>query len=73
MSARKTLLVTVLIFALFAAIDLIVALGVEHEELWYQVPGFFALLGFLGCLLLIVVAKTLGHELLHRREDYYDR
>lgn len=39
---------------------------------WESVGGFGALYGFFGCILLIVLAKVLGHVLLYRPEDYYD-
>ncbi len=37
-----------------------------------HVPAFWALFGLLGCLALVVVAKTFGHAVVSRREDYYD-
>jgi hypothetical protein len=37
------------------------------------IPLFYAAFGFLGCLLLIVVAKLLGKVVLEKPEDYYDR
>ncbi len=37
-----------------------------------HVPGFFALLGFLGCVAIILVSKWLGRYWLQRREDYYE-
>ena len=44
----------------------------EEMGFWFtHIWGFFALLGFLGCLALILVAKWLGHWL-QRKEDYYD-
>ncbi len=36
-----------------------------------HVPGFWAAFGLLGCLALVVVAKTFGHAV-SRREDYDD-
>ncbi|MCD5412429.1 hypothetical protein M1M87_00555 [Thermodesulfovibrionales bacterium] len=37
------------------------------------VPAFYALFGFISCILIIVIAKALGHKwLLRRKEDYYD-
>ena len=45
-----------------------------HVELpWNHIPGFFAFFGLLGCLLIVGVAKLLGHYWLERGEDYYDR
>lgn len=37
-------------------------------EAW---PGFFALFGFISCVVIILVSKLLGY-LLKRKEDYYD-
>jgi hypothetical protein len=36
------------------------------------VPGFFAVLGFVGCVAIILISKWLGRYWLQRREDYYD-
>lgn len=44
-----------------------------HPHFWWQyVPVYDALFGFLGCLLIILLAKTLGHFWLQKKEDYYD-
>ena len=40
---------------------------------WSNLTGFFAIFGFIGCLVLIGFAKLLGHYWLQRKEDYYDR
>lgn len=37
-----------------------------------HIPGFWSVFGLLGCLLLVVVAKSFGHLGVSRREDYYD-
>ena len=37
-----------------------------------HLPAFWAVFGLVGCLLLVVVAKTLGHLGVSAREDYYD-
>jgi hypothetical protein len=44
----------------------------EHEFWWSNLPIFFALLGFIGCVAMIYIAKWLGHYWLQRKEDYYD-
>ncbi|MDP2951887.1 MAG: hypothetical protein Q8O76_01045, partial [Chloroflexota bacterium] len=46
--------------------DLLARRG-EYGEWWYPVPGFFALLGLLGCIAIVVVSKLLGHYWLQRR------
>lgn len=49
------------------------AVFVHHHAYywWHGFIGFDVLYGFLGCLLLIVVAKSLGHLIIQRKEDYY--
>ena len=37
-----------------------------------QFPGFWALFGFIGCVVLIIVSKWFGHAGIMTREDYYD-
>lgn len=44
----------------------------EFHYLWQRVPVFDLIFGFLGCLLLILFSKALGHHWLQRPEDYYD-
>ena len=46
--------------------------GEEGHGPWAQVPAFWALFGFLGCALIILVSKAIGKYFLQRREDYYD-
>lgn len=38
---------------------------------WDGMPVFYALFGFAGCVLLVVIAKNL-RPFLKRKEDYYD-
>ncbi len=40
--------------------------AVEH---W---PAFWAVFGFVGCVVLILVSKWFGHAGIMQREDYYD-
>lgn len=65
------------IAALITAASLVVELFFMHHEpghshWWNQIPGFFILFGFIGCVLIILFAKGLGKHALDRREDYYD-
>ena len=39
---------------------------------WESIGGFGAFYGFVGCILIIALAKGLGHALLYKPEDYYD-
>jgi len=43
-----------------------------HDAWWNRIPVFFALFGFIGCVLIIFLAKSLGKLLLRKREGYYD-
>lgn len=43
-----------------------------HEGWWSRIPAFFALFGFIGCLVIIVFAKSLGKLFLRKKGDYYD-
>ncbi|MBI5380745.1 MAG: hypothetical protein HZA31_02475 [Opitutae bacterium] len=36
------------------------------------VPVFWTLFGFLGCVLLVVVSKTIGHVFVSKEENFYD-
>jgi hypothetical protein len=45
----------------------------EHAHTWLEhIPGFWALFGLLGCIVLILVSKAFGHLGIMTREDYYD-
>lgn len=39
---------------------------------WDAIGGFAAVMGFVGCVFFIALAKGLGTLLLYRPEDYYD-
>jgi hypothetical protein len=64
-------------FVFFGGLILTCILGFvfpnPHPHFWWEyVPVYDALFGFLGCLLIILLAKTLGRFWLQKREDYYD-
>ncbi len=50
--------------------------GLIHKEHAHtaieRLPGFWALFGFLGCVVLILLSKAFGHAGIMKREDYYD-
>jgi hypothetical protein len=37
-----------------------------------HLPGFWAVFGFVACVLIIIVSKWYGHLGIMTREDYYD-
>ena len=39
---------------------------------WESWPGFYAVYGFVGCVLLVLIAKLL-RRLVKRPENYYDK
>jgi hypothetical protein len=43
-----------------------------HQGWWGNIPGFYAVFGFIGCVILIFLAKSLGNLFLYKKEDYYD-
>jgi len=69
---------TVLKVLLLASIVIVCLLGFlvypgdESHYFWEKIPVFEAVFGFIGCIVLIVFAKIIGHFLLERRENYYD-
>lgn len=45
----------------------------EHAHTWIErIPGFWALFGLLGCMIIIILSKAFGHLGIMTREDYYD-
>jgi hypothetical protein len=72
-SNKLTWSITGLMAVIAVVLGFFVHTSEEEQGFWFNhVWGFFALLGFLGCVALIFVAKWLGHYWLQRKEDYYD-
>ena len=40
---------------------------------WEEIPIFSAVYGFVGCVVIIVASKALGHRWLQKEEDYYEK
>ena len=51
-------------------IDLVFERYVVH--LWESLFGFYALFGFVGCALLVLIAREM-RKIVMRDEDFYDR
>jgi len=46
----------------------------EHAHTWFEkLPGFWAVFGFVACVVIILFSKWFGHLGIMTREDYYDR
>ena len=65
---RKVLRVFYVICALLLLLDVIVHRHVLHP--WEWLWGFYPLYGFVGCVVLVLVAKWM-RTFLMRSEDYY--
>jgi hypothetical protein len=50
-------------------LDFILHRHIAHS--WENLPGFYAIYGFVACVLLVLIAKEM-RKLLMRKEDYYD-
>ena len=58
-----------IICAVLFVADFIIHRHTVHP--WEDIPGFYAIYGFVACVLLVVVAKEM-RKVLMRKEDYYD-
>ncbi|MDY6935850.1 MAG: hypothetical protein SVZ03_16735 [Spirochaetota bacterium] len=46
----------------------------EHPHFfWQKIPVYDAVMGFVGCIIIVIVSKALGHNWLQKEEDYYDK
>jgi len=73
--------VKVILFALFSACILVVLLDFlfltgrfdKHAYFeWENWPGFYAIYGFIGCVVLVLISKYVLRPLVKRDEDYYE-
>ena len=55
---------------LLFAVDFVV--HKEDHMPWEAWPGFYAIYGFVACVLLVLVSKYVLRPLVKRDEDYYD-
>ena len=58
-----------IICILLVLLDFILHRHVMHE--WEQLTGFYAIFGFVACVMLVLGAKQL-RNIVMRKEDYYD-
>jgi hypothetical protein len=47
--------------------------GESHGHWWDAIPAFYALWGFLSCIVIIIGSKWLGKAFIQQKEDFYDR
>ena len=64
-----------LLYGLYAVcLLLVIADFIIHRHttmIWESIPAFYALYGFIACVVLVVLAKLM-RKVLMRKEDYYD-
>ena len=68
-NVRRLLYVLYSICVLLFAVEFFYPRHVQHA--WDGWPGFYAGYGFVGCVLLVLIAKLL-RRFLQRPENYYD-
>lgn len=66
---KKMLNIFYVICGLLVVADFIVHRHIYHS--WENIPAFYAIYGFIGCVLLVVIAKEM-RKVLMRKEHYYD-
>jgi len=45
----------------------------EFHFFWERLPVFSALYGFIGCIVIILGSKVIGHLWLQKEEGYYEK
>ncbi len=68
-NVRRVVYALFAICALTFAADFFVERHVDHP--WEVLFGFYAVYGFVACILLVLVAKEM-RKVLMRKEDHYD-
>ncbi len=63
-------------YVLIISIGLSMVIGLffrpEHPHFWWEkIPIFDAIFGFLGCIVIVLGSKALGHHGIQKDEDYY--
>lgn len=66
---QKMLKVFYVICGLLVVADFVVHRHIYHD--WEKIPAFYAIYGFVGCVVLVLVAREM-RKFLMRGEDYYD-
>jgi hypothetical protein len=69
-NVRRVLRALVAVCALLFLADFVVHRHVQHP--WEHLWGFYAIYGFVACVILVLVAKEM-RKVVMRDEDYYER
>jgi hypothetical protein len=68
-NVSKMLKVFYVICGLLVLADFVVHRHIYHD--WEKIPAFYAIYGFVGCVVLVLIAREM-RKVLMRSEDYYD-
>ncbi|QCC85895.1 hypothetical protein DDIC_08415 [Desulfovibrio desulfuricans] len=69
---KATIRVCLVVLAALVAWDALFV-SKEHVHTFVErIPGFWAVFGFVACVVIIIVSKWFGHLGIMTREDYYD-
>lgn len=68
-NVNRLLLGFYLVCAILLILDFVLHRHVIHS--WENIPGFYAIFGFVACVLLVLIAKEM-RKVVMRKEDYYD-
>ena len=68
-NVKRILKVFYIICGLLVLADFIVHRHVSFG--WEKIPAFYAIYGFIACVVLVVLAKQM-RKVVMRKEDYYD-
>ncbi len=62
-----------ILFVICGALFLVDFVIHRHSYMkWEEWPGFYAIYGFVACVILVLIAKYILRPLVKREEDYYD-
>lgn len=68
-NVKRAIYVLVVICAVNLGLDLVIHRHADHP--WEHLFGFYAVYGFVACVILVLFAKQM-RKVLMRKEDYYD-
>ena len=62
-----------LLLSIVAGFFVLLHLRPEIHFYWERLPVFSAVYGFIGCIVIILGSKAIGHLWLQKEEDYYEK
>ncbi|MEM2176022.1 MAG: hypothetical protein QXN34_01665 [Archaeoglobaceae archaeon] len=72
---RKELKLSLAFGLAFIAAEFLLRLFVKPKVhfAWEEIWGFYALFGFLGCIIISTFSRFVGNRVLMKEPDYYER